>query len=706
MATISDKLIQLKNIKQDIKEAINSGGGSVGDDFSTYAGEVSRITSYENPDFYDMRTAGGTNYKYLFAYYPYNKSLDIISNWDTSRVTNMEGTFYECKAASPLDLSNWNTSNVTDMSYMFNNCGTSIEGMENWDLSKVTNTSYMFYYFTNSSSYLDLSPLDFSKAKYVNYMFAYSNTDYLDVRNIDLSGATDYGYLFNQCDGIELDLSSWNVSNVTNLNRAFYQSDYNKIDLTGWNTVNVTNMGYLFNYADLLETLIIPDWDMTNTTTITNMFSNTKVLKYIDASRCNATTMTKLASALQARKLADYGEIITPADLTQETINALTAKYWKPIGPKIDLVSTELLFELDEIKPGKTTKVWTYNSEPWYGDDRLETIEYVSSDESVATTDGKKIIGVSEGTTDITAVRREDNVVLSTAPITLTVSETDSNPNLIKFRTNGNEASYSNVIIVNDKGIRADQCTKDAIGIYSYDPGVQITSIQFGSSSYKYTNEIIKFNFNAANIANTSQMFMYYQGTTLDLSDWDTSKLTNLTSLFFVAELLTKINVSGWDTSNVTNMYCMFYGCKSLTELDLSSWDTSKVTSMHSMFHRCNNLQTINGEIDMSNSNPKDGYWNYEMFTQCYNLETVYLKNIYKNSDMTNKKKYSIDLGDTKVKDECLLYIINELPDLYNDKGLTKTDELYFTLPKANTLTAEQVQVAVNKGWEVRNCNY
>ena len=37
----------------------------------------------------------------------------------------------------------------------------------------------------------------------------------------------------------------------------------------------------------------------------------------------------------------------------------------------------------------------------------------------------------------------------------------------------------------------------------------------------------------------------------------------------------------------------MFTHCDGLTSLDLSGWDTSKVTNMNSMFSGCNALQEI-----------------------------------------------------------------------------------------------------------------
>ena len=56
---------------------------------------------------------------------------------------------------------------------------------------------------------------------------------------------------------------------------------------------------------------------------------------------------------------------------------------------------------------------------------------------------------------------------------------------------------------------------------------------------------------------------------------------------------LTSLNVSCFDTSNVTDMSGMFYACSSLTNLDLSSFDTSKVTNFDKMFTDCINLEIL-----------------------------------------------------------------------------------------------------------------
>ena len=58
------------------------------------------------------------------------KSLDV-SDWDTSKVNNMEGMFYDCKNLKSLDLSGWDTSNVKSMVYMFDNCPAPYEVVKN-----------------------------------------------------------------------------------------------------------------------------------------------------------------------------------------------------------------------------------------------------------------------------------------------------------------------------------------------------------------------------------------------------------------------------------------------------------------------------------------------------------------------------------------------------------------------------------------------
>ena len=72
----------------------------------------------------------------------------------------------------------------------------------------------------------------------------------------------------------------------------------------------------------------------------------------------------------------------------------------------------------------------------------------------------------------------------------------------------------------------------------------------------------------------------------------DTSKITNMGSMFSRCTSLETLDLSMFDTSNVTNMRNMFDGCKNLKSVNLSGWDTSKVTTMYWMFQNCNYYAT------------------------------------------------------------------------------------------------------------------
>ena len=63
--------------------------------------------------------------------------------------------------------------------------------------------------------------------------------------------------------------------------------------------------------------------------------------------------------------------------------------------------------------------------------------------------------------------------------------------------------------------------------------------------------------------------------------------------MFYNCYSLTSINLSNFDTSKVNNMNSMFYGCSSLTSINLSNFNTSKVNDMDFMFYGCSKLQFI-----------------------------------------------------------------------------------------------------------------
>ena len=67
-----------------------------------------------------------------------------------------------------------------------------------------------------------------------------------------------------------------------------------------------------------------------------------------------------------------------------------------------------------------------------------------------------------------------------------------------------------------------------------------------------------------------------------DISNWDTSDVTNMEGVFYAASTFNQ-DISSWDVSNVTDMNRAFAQAASFNQ-DIGSWDMSSVTTIRSMF--------------------------------------------------------------------------------------------------------------------------
>ena len=80
--------------------------------------------------------------------------------------------------------------------------------------------------------------------------------------------------------------------------------------------------------------------------------------------------------------------------------------------------------------------------------------------------------------------------------------------------------------------------------------------------------------------------------TSLDVSNFDTSNVTDMSYAFYTNNLI-ELDLSDWDTSNVTNMNHILYSCQNLKTLNISNWNLNNVNNMGWFVNQCNNLNEI-----------------------------------------------------------------------------------------------------------------
>lgn len=178
---------------------------------------------------------------------------------------------------------------------------------------------------------------------------------------------------------------------------------------------------------------------------------------------------------------------------------------------------------------------------------------------------------------------------------------------------------------------------------YTYNTGGKLKLTYLGGSTYLIKSpEYMKNNIDYPRFYNINS----YSGNSynltykLDLSDWDTSNIKSMYSMFKDCYALTYIDLSKFNTSKVDGMGAMFSNCYSLTNLDVSRFNTSNVTTIREMFSGTRKINMI----DMSKWDLSKLGDNYDAFKDVF--KGSYCENI-KLPNMNLKKKFNTYYGNT-----------------------------------------------------------
>ena len=247
--------------------------------------DMSNLTTLNLSNF---DTSNVTNMESMFRDMSKLTTLNL-SNFSTSNVANMNSMFANISNLTTLNLSNFDTSKVTDMSATFYGISSlTTLNLSNFDTSQVTNMQDMFYGMSNLTT-LNLSSFDTSKVTRMQAMFyGMRNLTTLNLSNFDTSQVTNMSLMFyNMSNLITLNLSNFNTSQVTNMYAMFYgMSSLTTLDLSNFDTSKVTNMDSMFSLhdseklSDKLEKIYVNnDFNTTKLTNFSGMFRNRNKLR-------------------------------------------------------------------------------------------------------------------------------------------------------------------------------------------------------------------------------------------------------------------------------------------------------------------------------------------------------------------------------------------------------------------------------------------
>ena len=388
--------------------------------------------------------------------------------------------------------------------------------------------------------------------------------------------------LFSYCNSIKsIDVSTFNTSKVENMFDLFaYCYELISLNLTNFDTSNVYNMQGMFCYDRNIKYLDLSHFNVSKATNMKYLFQFSNNLKYLDISNFNISSITSLNNTFIS------GNKLTILKLISFEINNEAQKklFFKGIPLNIKYCSNEnniINYLLEINRTSNNCSDICFKKNVKIVDDDNKCVE------SCIETDSKFEYGnicYKECPYGYPSLINNEYICLNEIPENFYL---DGHDNLYKYKNyidlsiegKGNQKILSDLFYLEPSqvwvnGILNISCKKSC----ELENDVNNITIWFEKGLESFKN---MFN----GLDNVIE---------IDLSNVDSSKVTDMSYMFHNCSKLKKINFGNINTSSVTNMKSLFQYCFKLNVIDISNINTSAVTDMSDMFCNCQNLININ----------------------------------------------------------------------------------------------------------------
>lgn len=349
------------------------------------------------------------------------------------------------------------------------------------------------------------------------------------------------------------------------------------ISIPNYYNVKTNNVTGATTYIDVEKTAFTDINDSSNTASI-NMISNERVIEHLADIGENT-----FAGSIDCRKESpdEEPEGWDPLDLVSSSIHNTHSSF----SSATDSEGDDLCFAIG-IKLGNNLPTGTYQNKVIFS---TVTNEYPTEVNLIKGEDFRVAVWRLAPTHDIKHFERS-----SVAPpegvnaVHLEVDETSDYP-FLGWVDEDSETFYyyseaEKIYLNPDCKSMFASVDYEKIDLTPFDSS-KVTSTYDMFSNLYGTKEIDFSKFNTSNVTNMGRMFYKNSTPKLDLSNFDTRNVIYMNAMFMEAWGIEELNLSSFDTSNVWFMGNMFKNTHKLKNLDVHHFNTQKVKHMQYMFY-------------------------------------------------------------------------------------------------------------------------
>ncbi len=552
-----------------------------------------------------------------------------INTWDISENVDIRNLFQGATSFNQ-NINDWDVSGITSMVLLFQGASSFDKDLNNWDVGNVEEMSRMFDGATSFNK--DISNWNVSSVERMNGMFTEATSFNKDISSWDVSNVNYMDHMFEDATSFNQDISNWNVSKVFGFSRMFKNASSFYQDLSGWCAAwahNVTE----FAAGTSLPGNFIPKWgescnsEQPASVVLFSPQNNAEILAsdfYFEwSSSQHASSYILELSTLNDFSSVLYDSTFTAPDtsmvITQQILANDSTYFWRVKAANGELESDwsdVFNFSTNPEPPESVTLTSPQNnaeisaSEPYF---EWSTSQHASSYVFELSThnDFSSVLYDSTFTAPDTSMMITQQILANDSTYFWRVKaangELESDwSDIFSFTTTSSDSTNPDFYL-HENGVTV-MCPDAVVGetgavdgtIYEKIGAINDLEVHGGdvSADLACTSGItdMKEAFKNIDRWDFPDLFFFNK----DISHWDVSSVTNMSSMFQEASRFEgKSGMEFWDVSNVTDMSSMFQGAVKFNK-NIGSWDVSNVTDMSGMFTSSNFNQDISS-WDVSN---------------------------------------------------------------------------------------------------------